>query len=451
MKKRNVFAIAIASLALALGVGAGLKANKKETKLASATGSTITVYITDSWDKGTIKLYQWGGDTDDTVWGWDTFDSLDYVGLEANSHKVFKAEIPSDRTGLIFAYYEDNQIKQSVNIESGISNNAAWYYDSWGNNKANLGTWTTHPYTINYNGNGNTSGSMASEGALTDVAWVLSSNQFVKTGYVFTGWNTSADGNGTSYSNTVSINPTLTAGELTLYAQWRKSYASGMYALGTFGSGNWDMDHAVIMNQSGGDYVVTISLNYGDVFKVCWYNDANEVKDNWYGYSRLYNACGAYHYFSADNEDSIVCYARGSYTLYAGSNISIELNGSLTAEHLAAQLMQFGENPSSGHCGDNDRFPAMKEVYLGLSPEEQSTFQGYASSGTAQFKNAYDRYVNWAAALGQDPWSNSGSGARVTFGSNDNSTNVTLIIVIVSTISLVALGGFFFIKRKKEN
>ena len=42
-----------------------------------------------------------------------------------------------------------------------------------------------------------------------------------RTNYNFVGWNTAADGTGTSYSNGESVKNLAESGEVTLYAQWR--------------------------------------------------------------------------------------------------------------------------------------------------------------------------------------------------------------------------------------
>ena len=49
----------------------------------------------------------------------------------------------------------------------------------------------------------------------------LTSSTFTKTGYAFKGWNTKADGTGTSYSNGQSVSnlTTTNGGTVTLYAQ----------------------------------------------------------------------------------------------------------------------------------------------------------------------------------------------------------------------------------------
>lgn len=77
-------------------------------------------------------------------------------------------------------------------------------------------------YTVKYDGNGNTGGSTASSSHTYNTSKALTSNGFTKIGYSFNGWNTKADGSGTSYSDEASVkNLTSTNGAtVTLYAQW---------------------------------------------------------------------------------------------------------------------------------------------------------------------------------------------------------------------------------------
>ena len=75
-------------------------------------------------------------------------------------------------------------------------------------------------YLVQYNGNGNTGGSTASQAKVSGTALTLRSNGFTKTGYDFVKWNTAADGSGTSYNAGASY----TANDhVTLYAQWVKA------------------------------------------------------------------------------------------------------------------------------------------------------------------------------------------------------------------------------------
>ncbi|MFQ6729630.1 MAG: InlB B-repeat-containing protein, partial [Alphaproteobacteria bacterium] len=79
----------------------------------------------------------------------------------------------------------------------------------------------TITYSVKYNANGG-SGTMSNSSHTYGVAKTLSTNTFTRTGYTFNGWNTTADGTGTSYSDGASVtNLTSTNGAtINLYAQW---------------------------------------------------------------------------------------------------------------------------------------------------------------------------------------------------------------------------------------
>ena len=77
--------------------------------------------------------------------------------------------------------------------------------------------------TINFDGNGSTGGSTASQQIAAGNSASLNTNGFTRNGYVFTGWNTAADGSGTSYADGADYTVTPATGDttVTLYAQWR--------------------------------------------------------------------------------------------------------------------------------------------------------------------------------------------------------------------------------------
>lgn len=74
------------------------------------------------------------------------------------------------------------------------------------------------PYTVTYDPNGATSGSVPNETSAQG-AQIVSGNSggLEKTGHTFAGWNTQADGRGTTYIANTSITP---QGDVTLYAIW---------------------------------------------------------------------------------------------------------------------------------------------------------------------------------------------------------------------------------------
>ena len=81
-------------------------------------------------------------------------------------------------------------------------------------------------YSVTYNGNGNTGGSVPvdasspySSGATVTVK--ANTGSLLKTGNTFTGWNTAANGSGTSYAATGSVTFTMPSNAVTLFAQWQ--------------------------------------------------------------------------------------------------------------------------------------------------------------------------------------------------------------------------------------
>jgi uncharacterized repeat protein (TIGR02543 family) len=86
--------------------------------------------------------------------------------------------------------------------------------------------WTANTYTITYDGNGNTSGSVPDSQTKThgtNLTLRTNTGSLAKTGFSFGGWNTNAAGTGTSYTSggTYSTN----AGA-TLYARWTSTFVT---------------------------------------------------------------------------------------------------------------------------------------------------------------------------------------------------------------------------------
>ena len=98
---------------------------------------------------------------------------------------------------------------------------------------------TPHTYTVTYNGNGATSGSMSSQTLFFDQTEKLNANQYERLYTItyinddvrstttatatYTGWNTNANGTGTSYEDQANMHNFLlsnNAGTLNLYAKW---------------------------------------------------------------------------------------------------------------------------------------------------------------------------------------------------------------------------------------
>ena len=77
-------------------------------------------------------------------------------------------------------------------------------------------------YTVTYDGNGNTTGAVPAAPANYEQGQAVTvtgnTGNLVKTNYTFAGWNTAADGSGTTYTQNQSF--TMGAANVTLYAKW---------------------------------------------------------------------------------------------------------------------------------------------------------------------------------------------------------------------------------------
>lgn len=151
----------------------------------------------------------------------------DVTGTMDNQKCIYDSECTLSenkfsRKGYSFSGFKT---KDDNNTVYGYNDNSTEYIcgkrDS--NNKVILyAQWKANKYTIEFNGNDSTSGSMIGLIMTYDTPNELPDNNFTKNGYTFNGWNTEADGSGTSYSNKASVkNLTSTNnGTVKLYAQW---------------------------------------------------------------------------------------------------------------------------------------------------------------------------------------------------------------------------------------
>lgn len=120
------------------------------------------------------------------------------------------------RKGYSFkGWYKDKKYQKKVTqIKKGSTGNVTLY-----------AKWTANQYTIKFNGNGATSGSMkAVKNCKYDKKYTLKKNSFKRKGYTFAGWNTKKDGSGKNYKNKAEVKnlTSKSGGTVTLYAQWKK-------------------------------------------------------------------------------------------------------------------------------------------------------------------------------------------------------------------------------------
>jgi adhesin/invasin len=77
--------------------------------------------------------------------------------------------------------------------------------------------WSPNSNTVTFNSNYTGGPTATTQSITTDTSTALTANTFTRTGYTFFGWNTAADGSGTTYTNSQAV--TLNA-PLNLFAVW---------------------------------------------------------------------------------------------------------------------------------------------------------------------------------------------------------------------------------------
>ena len=127
----------------------------------------------------------------------------------------------TDGTGYTFKGFSTNNstsLPASLSA-SGKTATASGYGST--NNSTYYAYFKANQYTVKFDANGGT-GSMSDQSYTYSVSQALTANAFTRTGYTFEGWNTQADGTGTSYTDKQSVSNLLSTdgATITLYAQW---------------------------------------------------------------------------------------------------------------------------------------------------------------------------------------------------------------------------------------
>jgi uncharacterized protein (TIGR02145 family)/uncharacterized repeat protein (TIGR02543 family) len=170
----------------------------------TVTGN-VTLYVKwTAYPRYTVT-YNGNGNTGGSVPTATTVDSGSTITLSGQGTLT--------KTGYNFGGWNTNTGGTGTNYNAGAS------YTVIGNVTLYV-KWVAYPtYTVTYNGNGNTGGSVPTATTVDSGSVITLSGQgtLVKTGYNFGGWNTNSSGTGTNYSEGASY---IVTGNVTLYAKW---------------------------------------------------------------------------------------------------------------------------------------------------------------------------------------------------------------------------------------
>lgn len=246
--------------------------------------AAITLYP--YWERNTYtltinpndgKMYNGESQTSDTFTTDFAYDVKTYMGNLFGDGSFYANNIP-EKVGYNFSSFTFSGGSGQVN-----SAGATFYFMGESPEAASITANTTNTYIFNGNYNGNVtatanykantyevqydsnggSGSMNNSEHTYDTSSYLSTNTFTKTGFTFGGWNTTANGTGTAYSDKAIVSnlTTVNGGVVILYAQWSTgTYQVSFNLLG----GNYTSGDFSSKNYNTGE---TYTLPTGDLYK----------------------------------------------------------------------------------------------------------------------------------------------------------------------------------------
>ncbi len=264
--------------------------------------------------------------------------------------------------------------------------------------------WTVAPsFTVTFNGNGSTSGTMANETNNSSTA--LTANSYLRTGYTFTGWNTVAGGTGTAYADGATYPFTAST---TLYAQWS---AAPMVTVTFNGNGSTSGSMAPQTNNFPTALTANGFSKTGYVFSA-WTTTPS-------GGSSYAN--GASYPFSA----SITLYAQWSVPVVippapASSGFSVIFDGNGSTSGIMGAETNGAPAPLSANA-----FVRTGYSFTGWNTAADGSGTAYAAGATYPFSANAVLYAQWSAPVFSVTFDGNGSTSGI-MGAETNSVPAPL-------------------------
>ena len=245
-------------------------------------------------------------------------------------------------------------------------------------------------YCLHYDANGATGGAAPADGFYlsTDTVTVsANTGSLVRSGYSFDGWNTAADGTGTSYA----ANDTFTMGSasLTLYAQWLK--------YGEVGVSFTVPSLLGVVFTYNGNTVTTLAVPRSGTPLLISYGDTGSTVGNWKWYvngGAPVGTAGSYSLDVSVNGRYIVsCSALKDNVKYAGS-LTVTVNDALTVSYdgngadsgaIPAGPVQHATGDTVTVLANTDGLARSGYTWLGWSTNSGATTATYTGTGSETF------------------------------------------------------------------
>lgn len=377
-------------------VAATFNANMPSASAPSRTGYTFKGYFdgrngtgTQYYSASMSSLHKWDKSSAGTLYAyWEvrTYTvSFNYNNGNGNHGSIiatYDSEMPSingvpTRTGYIFAGYYDSANNGTKYYNADLTSAKTWDKTS---NTTLYAHWVGVDYSVRFDGNGSTSGRMDNQAFVYATAQNLNANRFARTGYTFDGWNTKADGSGTRYDNSVSVNNLTTEnnGTVILYAQWRaNTYRVSLD--GTQMTVTAEKTYTVSFNLNGASGTAPSAQTVNNSVSLIYPNiptRSGYVFGGWYTTS---SCSGNPYNFAAEVTADVTLYAKWvsistlSNVITNGEN-TIQISGGQKTQHYAFIALTNGTiNINVG-----------KNAYINIWTKEPTTTSsdgGYGSNG----------------------------------------------------------------------
>jgi uncharacterized repeat protein (TIGR02543 family) len=279
--------------------------------------------------------------------------------------------------------------------------------------------WTALPtYTITYNGNTNTSGTAPAATTSYATQTIAAAGSLAKTSYVFTGWNTLANGTGTAYAVGASYS---TSANLTLYAQWGLNYQISYDANGA-SSGT------APATQTGLAGATTVASNSGNL-ALNGYSFA--------GWNTLANGTGTSYATGASitSNSDVILYA--AWTLIPTYSVTYNANGATSG---SAPATQTGITSAVTISANSASLARTGYVFSGWNTSAGGTGTTYSENTNISISANLTLYARWIAV-----YSISYDGNGATSGSLPPSqSGITSTVTVAGNSGNLVKSGYSF-------
>ena len=232
------------------GSGDNYKANAKVKNLTAENNATVTLYA--KWVANTYTV-TFDKNTDDAT-GTMESQTFTYGTSQTLNENKFT------RTGYDFAGW-------ATSADGKVAYNDKQDYSIGTEDVTLYAKWTANNYTVSFDSNDATS-TMESQTFTYGTPQALNKNKFIRTGYEFAGWATSANGEVT-YNDKQDYS--IGTEDVTLYAKWKAIVYSITYELD--GGTNAPDNPAIYTIED----LITLKDPTRDGFTfVCWYSDRSK-------------------------------------------------------------------------------------------------------------------------------------------------------------------------------